>query len=214
MEIIFKNRKHDSLTTEEADALVHDLLALRAKVQENPSLKRSLDQLEAKCVKSFAYIVAMHTAKYKNFFNYDDLNQDGLEALTRALKSYQPGAGNIFWWCHHYVETKISRRANTHTTIRFPLRKAKEIAPQRESIRDTTKFDINDPVMTHDRVELMDGVRKIVSKLESDQQREAITDYFGLNGSSKNIDQIAKEQGITKSRCLRQLRKNLKSLIA
>src|ERR1700690_2536210 len=122
------------LTELEAQDLMIKLIDLRSKVKEDASLGAEIRAHEKICIEKFKYLVTMKTGRYKIFNNYEDLNQEGYEALIKAMKNYNPKKGSFFWWAHRYIDTRISRSANLHTTIRYPLKVAKNNAPHKESV--------------------------------------------------------------------------------
>jgi DNA-directed RNA polymerase specialized sigma subunit len=186
------------LTQEEAKELMDKLLALRAEDPNSKAYKRQ----ERLCMEKFSYIVNMKTAPYKSYSNYEDLGQEGLVALSRGLTTYtsergssmKNGATSIFWWLNHYVGTKVSRRASLHTTIRFPLSKAKALEPRHLADRNDLARKIRDSVL---------GLPEV--------QRDLVSEYFGLSGDSKTVDQICAERGMSRGLVLRQINKGLKA---
>src|SRR5579864_8903493 len=111
------------LTEQEAHDLMIKLIDLRNQFAEtgDSKVEAALKRHEKECIEKFRYLVTMKTGRYKSFSNYEDLNQEGLEALTKAMKNYNPKLGIFFWWAHKYIDTRIARSANLHTTFRFPL---------------------------------------------------------------------------------------------
>jgi DNA-directed RNA polymerase specialized sigma subunit len=122
------------LTEQEAQDMMNKLYSLRKEALNNSEIKKELDKHERICIEKFKYLVTMKTGKYKSFNNFDDLNQEGYLALVTAMKNYNPSLGSFFWWAHKYIDTRISRSANLHTTIRYPLKVAKNTTPHKETI--------------------------------------------------------------------------------
>jgi len=122
------------LTEQEAQDLMNKLFSLRKESQNDSKIKVELDKHEKICIEKFKYLVTMKTGKYKSFNNFDDLNQEGYLGLVTAMKNYNPSLGSFFWWAHKYIDTRISRSANLHTTIRYPLKVAKNTPPHKETI--------------------------------------------------------------------------------
>ena len=87
--------------------------------------KLAFEKQQKICVEKFKYLITMKTNRYKKFSNYEDLNQDGYEALLKAMKNYNPDKGIFFYWAFKYINTRISRCANLHTAIRYPLKYSK-----------------------------------------------------------------------------------------
>ena len=103
------------LTEQEAQDLMIKLIDLRGQVMtsEGNTIKKDLRRHEQVCIEKFKYLVTMKTGRYKAFSNYDDLNQEGFEALIKAMNNYNPKKGSFFWWAHKYIDTRISRSANS-----------------------------------------------------------------------------------------------------
>lgn len=97
------------LTEQEAKDLVEKYKKLKREVKTSPALKAELLKHEKLCIDKLKYLVTMKLGKYKTFSNYEDLQQEGFEALLKAIKTYDPTvASNIFWWFHKYIDTRIS----------------------------------------------------------------------------------------------------------
>jgi len=64
---------------------------------KDPIIYKQMKQHERICIDKFKYLVTMKTNRYKTFSNYDDLNQDGLEALIKSMKNYNPEKGIFFF---------------------------------------------------------------------------------------------------------------------
>lgn len=163
------------ITEQEAQSLINKLIELRS----SPN-KQELFAHERLCINKLKYIVMTKTAKYRKFNNYEDLVQDGFEALFMAVRNYNPSRGSFFWWAHKYIDTRISRHANLHTTIRYPLKYSKEISPHRENIfpilieknSDLTKFVEENET----KVTIENGLRFL-----DKESVELITLAFGLS---------------------------------
>ena len=194
----------DSLSIEEADKLINQYVKLKQKIAIEPTddLMIQFRKHQTLCVQKFRYIVLMRTSRYKNFNNYDDLNQEGLEALVKALNSYNPvKRGNVFWWIHKYVDTRISRCANLHTAIRFPLKYAKANVPFRESVLPLL-VDTNSNA--HDLLEereLLGVVKNNLGRLSGEQQ-EAVKMLFGIDAiAPKSFASVCRELKISRLNC-------------
>jgi len=99
--------------------------------------KKEFKAYQIKCLEYFKPLVMYRANRYRQFSNYEDLIQDGLEALMLALETYDPTKGSFVWWADHYIKTKIMRSANNHSTIRVPIKHAKKEAPHKETTLPT-----------------------------------------------------------------------------
>lgn len=193
------------LTEREAQDLMAKLVDLKSRVQDldDPKIRQELNRHEKKCISQFKYLITMKTGRYKSFHNYEDLNQEGLEALVKAMKTYNPKKGSFFAWAHNYIGTRISRSANLHTTIRYPLKVAKAIPPHKESIL---------PIMIEERycpdkeMESMQLSRSMNLAFEclTDKQKEITNLAYGLDSDRPmSINKICKQLNISRLNCIK-----------
>ena len=202
------------LTEQEAQDLMAKLVELKAKAKtsEDSKVINELKRHEQVCIDKFRYLVTMKTGRYKAFSNYEDLNQEGFEALIKAMKTYNPKKGSFFAWAHNYIGTRISRSANLHTTIRFPLKVAKANTPHKESVM---------PVMVEERYcpdkELEDSqttqaIHSAISVLTADQ-KEVINLAFGFDGDKPmSINKICKKLNISRLSCIKTINSALSTM--
>jgi RNA polymerase sigma factor (sigma-70 family) len=195
------------LNEQEAQVLMETLVTLRNNVKEND--KQSLvayKKQEALCVNKFGYIVHTKTSRYKNFSNYEDLNQEGYDALIRGMRNYDPQKGSAFWWFHKYVDTTISRRANTHTTIRYPLKVAKLNIPHKENKIPESSSEHCQPDNLYENAELENQLRQHLSKLPT-EYKEILDMAYGLCSNEQvSIQKICQEKNISRTECLKKLK--------
>lgn len=195
------------LTVEEAQDLINNLLVLKAKAKETND---KIDILKHKrhenlCVDKFKYLITMRTGKYKSFSNYDDLNQEGMEALVKAIKTYNPKKGNWFWWAHKYIDTRISRSANLHTTIRYPLKIAKANTPHKEAIMPLLIEERYCPDKQYESMQLYNSLETATNLLSKDQKK-IIDMAFGFNGDKPlSINKICKKLNISRVNCVKEI---------
>ena len=166
------------LTESEANDLILEFISLRDIKDKTAQQKRQFDKQYKLCLEKFAYIIYMRTSKYKSFINYEDLNQDGMEALMKAMSNYEPKKGSFFWWAHKYVGTRIARRANLHSTIRYPLKYAKENMPykqqlSKEFVQEKSSLDLAE------EYEVLNKAISLVSKF-SEEHQKIFDMYYGF----------------------------------
>lgn len=189
---------------DEAQQLIKSFIKAkkRAKKTKEEIDIQNLKLIENECIEKFKFLVYMRTTKYRGFTNYDDLNQEGLMALSHAMQNYNPTKSSFCYWALKYIETKIARSANAHTAIRFPMRYAKINTPFRETklpiLLDTT----NCPDKLFEGSETASAVRNVMNFL-SKKQKKIIGLYFGFEGSKPmNISKICKKMNMPRMRCL------------
>jgi len=195
------------LTEQEAHDLMTKLIDLRtqAKSSDDPKITAQLKRHEQVCIEKFRYLVTMKTGRYKAFSNYEDLNQEGFEALIKAMKTYNPKKGSFFAWAHNYIGTRISRSANLHTTIRFPLKVAKANTPHKESVMPLLIEEQYCPDKELEESQVTHAVQQAVSEL-TPEQREIINLAFGFDGDKPmSINRICKKLNISRLSCIKTI---------
>jgi len=195
------------LSIDEAQELMKKLITLRTKANETKSPKdiQAFRRHEQSCVEKFRYLITMKTAKYKKFSNYEDLNQEGFEALLKAMKNYDPKKGNWFWWAHKYIGTRISRCANLHTTIRYPLKVAKLMPPHKETTMPLLIEERHCPDKEAEISQAQQSVQKALSFLTA-EQKEIVSLVYGLNGKKPtSINEICRTLDISRSICVKTI---------
>jgi RNA polymerase sigma factor (sigma-70 family) len=195
------------LTEKEAHDLMAKLTDLRTQFQEtkDPQVEAQLKLHEQECMEKFRYLVTMKTGRYKAFSNYEDLNQEGFEALLKAMKTFNPRKGGFFSWAHHYIGTRISRSANLHTTIRFPLKVAKANTPHKESVMPVQIEERHCPDKEAEEAQSHEAVRNALSTLTK-EQREIVRLAYGFNGDKPmSVNKICRKLGISRSSCVKTI---------
>lgn len=192
------------ITEQEAQDLMIKLIQLREEVKSGDvAIQKELNKHEKICIEKFKYLITMKTGRYKAFSNFDDLNQEGFEALIKAMNNYNPKKGSFFWWAHKYIDTRISRSANLHTTIRYPLKVAKNNTPHKESVMPLIIEERHCPDKELEESQTTQAIQKVISSLTKNQ-REVIDLAFGFDGEkSISINKICKKLNISRSNCLK-----------
>lgn len=202
------------LTEQESQDLMNELIDLRTKFAEtkDPKIEAQLKQHEQVCIEQFKYLVTMKTGRYKSFSNYEDLNQEGFEALIKAMKTFKPNKGNFFSWAHHYIGTRISRSANLHTTIRYPLRIAKIQAPHKESVMPLQIEERYCPDKELETSQVMHAIQDALTLL-TNEQKEIISLAYGFDGDKPlSINKICKKLNVSRLSCIKTINSALSTM--
>lgn len=195
------------LTEQEANDLMNKWIDLKSqlKTSSDPKLIKEFEKHDRLCVEKFRYLVTMKTGRYKAFSNYEDLNQEGHEALIKAMKTFKPNKGSFFAWAHNYIGTRISRSANLHTTIRFPLKVAKANTPHKESVMPLLIEERYCPDRELEESQTTRAVQNALSVLSREQQ-EIINLAYGFDGDKPmSINKICKKLGISRLSCIKTI---------
>lgn len=204
------------MKNDELQELIQNYLDLKEKASESPEDLKNFKTYQNVCMEKLKYLVNRWVAKYKKFSNYPDLEQDGFEALLMSLESYKPEKGPFKCWADLYIKTKVSRAANAHSTIRVPIKKAKDLKPYKvNSVPEMDDESQNPFKDLHDQRNV-NKINEAVASL-SQEERDIINLTYRLNGHrSKTATNVIKTLNITRqkySKLLNQAKKNLKKNI-
>lgn len=200
---------------DEIDSVINEFICLRrkAKKSKSKSFKQQFEAYQKYCIEKCKCLVTNRVGRYRKFSNYDDLEQDGYEALVLALRTYDPDKGSFTWWADKYISTRVARCANTHSTIRFPLKKAKEIKPFKISVIPTIIDESPSALSSLEETQTNTHVAVAVKQLPEEQQR-LVNIIFGLNGAKQqSIGEASRILDISRPKCLKileQAKNNLK----
>jgi RNA polymerase sigma factor (sigma-70 family) len=195
------------ITEKEAQDLIKKYLEVKSGENKN-----AIRIHENECMEKFKYLVTMKTSRYKQFSNYEDLNQEGMLALVKAMQTYDISTNaSFFWWAHKYIDTRISRSANQHSTIRYPLKIAKNQIPHKESKMPNVVEKKNIPDLQLEKYESHYTLEKALAKLPVDK-KELLEMYYGFNDSPVSISKICRSKGITRNVCLKQIKDSVEDL--
>lgn len=174
-------------TNEEANELAIKYLELRAKAEETNSDEdiKAYKAYQNECITKLQPLVLRRVAKYRKFSNYPDLEQDGFEALLMSLNTYKPEKGLFSIWADFYIKTRVSRAANAHSTIRVPIKKARDVKPYKTSSMPIMEDTGKNPFEALEEQESCNSLMSAVDELPP-EQREVVTMTYGLNGSRPN----------------------------
>jgi RNA polymerase sigma factor (sigma-70 family) len=195
------------LTEIEAQDLMTKWIDLRDQIKENNDSKlvTEFKKHNRICMEQFKYLVTMKTGRYKTFSNYEDLNQEGYEALVKAMNNYNPKKGSFFWWAHKYIDTRISRSANLHTTIRYPLKVAKATTPHKESVMPLLIEERYCPDKELEDSQSMHAIQGALALLTS-EQKEVINLAYGFDGDKPmSINKICKKLSMSRLSCIKMI---------
>ena len=115
------------------------------------------------------------------------------------MANYSPNKGSFFWWAHKYIDTRISRSANLHTTIRFPLKVAKENTPHKESVLPLLVEERYCPDKELEECQTNHLVQSAMSSL-TEEQKQIISLAYGLDGDKElSINKICKKLNLSRA---------------
>lgn len=202
-----------SLTPGEINKIAREFINLKKKARPGTKAERKFKTYQNYCASKLAPLVYCKTSKYRKFSNYPDLQQDGFEALMLAFETFDPNKGDFTWWASKYINTRVSRAANAHSTIRFPLKKAKELQPYKISIMPVLIDPKRTPLEDVEQAQESNVVQKAIAQLPPKQKQIILMHYDFVEGKKSNsISKISQELKISRPTCVRLLEEAEKSL--
>lgn len=212
------------MSIEEAQLLMDRFVTLRERrlTGTDEPTEQAYAEAERLCAERFAYLIDMHTERYRGFSNHEDLRQEGMLALLKSMQTYQPGRSNFFFWSHRYIRTRVTRAANNHSVIRYPMAFAKSNIPHKLILSPEKRMPEHDsrepyPDEQVQAAELAACAKAAILTL-SRRQRRIVRLAFGMNGSEPaSLPVICRTMRLTKEKAtvvldkaMERLRMNIK----
>ncbi len=194
-------------TKEEVNQIAKEFVELRDKINKSKKEKNKskFEEFRNEVVKKLSHLVLFRTNRYRMFNNYHDLQQDGFEALFMALKTYRPEKGDFSWWAMKYIDTRIARAANCHSTIKYPLKKAREMQPHKVS-KFPVIIDLNKtPHESAEDVEIKKAIMSAIELLPEMQRKVVLMSYELVGTRSYTISKISSELKISRPATIKLL---------
>lgn len=208
------------LTNEEINEIAINFNDYQKKylAAKKESERNKYSRLMEECITKLKFLVFNRTSRYRQFSNFQDLEQDGFEGLMLALHSYNPNKGAFSWWAEKYIKTKISRCANNHSVFRIPIKQARLTKPHWvDHMPYDEAIDNRTPESCTMTCELNSRVIGAITQLKPDLQK-IVNLTFGLNGiNPHNITMITERLKITRSqysKLLKEANTELRKIIS
>lgn len=204
------------MTQQEIDQLALNYINAAALIPNSSfKEKKELKKIQNECIKKLGFLVTSKLYKYKKFSNYEDLQQEGYEALLMALATFKDQKSSFSWWGTKYIATRISRAANKHSTIKVPIKHAAEQKPLKATeipvIEDSTTPD-KDLIFKEIYSEISTEIDKLKYK-----DKQIAQMFYGVDGITQHtITTISEELKISRSsvaKTVSNLQKKFRSII-
>lgn len=195
------------MNCEEINNIARKFLELKNKAAECERAKREYKKYQNYCFNKFNFLVNNKTYRYKKFSNYNDLKQDGFEALMLAFKTYDPDKGDFIGWASRYINTKVCRAANAHSTIKYPIKKAKNLKPYKTTEMPVL-IDSKNPLTSVENFEDKKFIREAIEQLP-ERQKQVILSYYDFEDKSESknvsITKVSKNLKMSRPVCVKLL---------
>lgn len=208
------------LTKEYINKIADELVTLRERKNNSKEDMKAYKKHQNFCADKLSILVDFKTNKYKQFSNYQDLRQDGFEALMCSFETYKPDKGDFIWWASKYIGTRVSRTANAHSTIRIPLKKVKHFKPHKISTLPAIIDNNSNTFDKFEKEEFNSIIKKAIDKLPQKHKKAVLAYYDFTNCKGGTISGVSKELKISRKLCAELLnnaqnilKKELRNLI-
>ena len=199
------------ITEESAREMMKQLSLLKKKIGRSDEDKQRYHEYESHCIDELKYFVENKARKYQRFLNHSDLTQDGFEALLKAVRTFKltdaegRSKGSFFFWAGLFVNTKLSRSANNHTVIRYPMHIAKVTKPFKTDALPVMIDTGPSPEKACEQAERDLAIQQALKCL-SRRQKEIVNLAYGFdNDRAMSINKICEKKKISRTKCLRVL---------
>ena len=192
---------------DEINKIAKEFVELRERAEKSKSkkVKAKFVEFQQFVVKKLSHLVLLRTNRYRMFSNHHDLQQDGFEALFMALKTYRPEKGDFSWWAKKYIDTRVSRSANAHSTIKYPLKTIKDFKPHKISTIPVITDTAFTPQENLEYSELKNTIAEAISLLPEIQQRVVKLSFEMAGNRASTITKISEELKISRTQTIKIL---------
>lgn len=199
------------INEEQAQKIVNEYQSILRDYESEPTETNliKLKKIESKCLDKLSYLVKMKVGKYRQFSNYDDLFQEGLIVLLRAMKNYSSDKGSFFWWAHKYIGTKIFRSASNHSVIKIPIKQTAKIIPYKEIVMPLLIENKDCPDVNYDKKETREMLTECYDNL-TNIQKQVIDMMYGIkNNNPMPLHKVCLALKLSRQQCERIIEQSL-----
>ncbi len=202
----------------EINKIARKFIRLRNKLEKNntPENQKVFADYKNYVADRLSHLVTMKSNRYRKFPNHSDLVQEGFEALFLALNTYVPKKGSFAWWSRKYIDTRISRAANAHSTIRYPIKKAKETQPYKvhKIPPQVDTKEISSQILEAKEYSVL--VKEAIEQLDDQHKQIILWAYGFMNNPNTSVSFLCKQFGLSRliiSRLLKEAETQLREII-
>lgn len=163
--------------------------------RDNPALAK---RMEDELIVSLAYLVHSVVYRYKRFDNYDDLYQEGMIGLIKAVQQYNADTSFHFtryamWWIKARVVRSIKKlnliTVSGDENMRYFIQ---------YDIKDSDMIEDNDPEKNAILTEEIDNLHTVINSLPEKHQ-QIIKMRYGLNNIKEhNLQDLGDKLDMTR----------------
>jgi len=174
---------------------------IRLKIKEVKNLKKTdpglAKRVEDELIISLAYLVHSVVFKYKRFDNYEDLYQEGMIGLIKAVQQYNSDTSFHFtryamWW----IKARVVRSIKKLNLITVSGDENMRYFMQYD-IQDNDMVEDNDPEKNAILMEEVNNLHSIINSLPEKHQ-QIIKMRYGLGNKEHNLQDLGDKLNMTR----------------
>lgn len=181
------------LKDEEINALVKEYRQFKRQAKKHPELEQDFQDFKNHFIQKLIFLVEYRAKRYEKFGNYQDLQQEGVEALFMALNTFQSSKGNFSWWADKYIKTRLSRVASHHSTIRIPIAHGRKLKPNKivdMPILINTNQDVVNEIIENQEKKIISQAIQALPPIHN----KVISMIYGCNGIDLSPQSLVLEE--------------------
>ena len=164
--------------------------------------QKEIVSLQNKIVNDLSFLVYSQVKSYRRFSNYDDLVQEGLIGLLRAVRKFNFRLfPNFFIYSERWIRHSVKRAASRFDVVYCPNKKRVVYTGLAES---SEEMAADNPEEEYAIKEKAQKVRDVLNELSS-RDKEIVERIFGFNSNPQTLRGIGPNYNLTHER-IRQIK--------
>jgi RNA polymerase sigma factor (sigma-70 family) len=185
------------------EQVINRFKEIKEYLVQNPTDDRAITTMQNKLINDLAFLVGYNTKQYRYMPNYEDLNQEGMVGLIKAVRIFDyTRFPNFFVFANQWIVNGVKRAAKKHDVVYNPNKK-RVLYKTDEEMENLLVDDRSlDDAVDEERVHA--AVGHAVGAL-SKRDRVIVSKIFGFDGDEHTLRDLESCCGLSYER-IRQLK--------
>jgi len=164
--------------------------------------RKEIITLQNKIVSDLSFLVYFQARPYRKFSNYEDVVQEGLIGLLRAVRKFNINLfPNFFIYSERWIRHSVKRAASKFDVVYCPNKKRVVYTGLAESSEEVC---VGSPEEDYAEKEKSQKIREVLNQLP-DRDREIVEGIFGFGSTPQVLRKIGPMHNLTHER-IRQIK--------